>query len=192
MKKIADHLQKILTGIIFLMLISPFALAQDRLSRIEASLADSGIEQLPYQQIAQRVQASDSDLLLFDVREPDEYAVGHLPGAIWLSPDADVNSFIEQYGDQLQQKEVVFYCSTGRRSTALAQEVKAALQKQQSPLPVPANMKGGIFRWHNAALPLENAGGSTPLIHPFNWIWRLSLERSDQTSFSPVMADGTK
>lgn len=187
MNKFPLQLMTTLAGIFLLMLVSPFTLAQDRLSRIEASLENSGIEQVPYQEIAERMQAKDTDrpLLLFDVREPDEYAVGHLPGAIWLAPDADVNSFVKQYASELEEKDVVFYCSTGRRSSALALEVKEVLQEQQSTLPIPANMKGGIFRWHNAALPLENAGGSTSKIHPFNWTWRLSLERREETSYSP-------
>lgn len=170
-----------------LLLASSSILAQDRLSRIEAKLEGSGIEQIPYQQIAQRIDAKTSPrpLILFDVREPNEYAVGHLPEAIWISPDTDVREFIEQYADKLAGSDVVFYCSTGRRSSELAQQVKDQLLATQSSLSPPANMKGGVFRWHDAALPLKNSAGSTTLIHPFNWTWRWSLERPEQTSFQP-------
>ena len=185
MKKSDARITSVRYVIFILMLLSDTAAAQDRLSRIEASFEGGQIEQVSFREIAQMLLMTDSDsqLLLFDVREPEEFEVGHLPGAIWLSPDADVSLFIEQYSSQLAEHTVVFYCSTGRRSSALALDVKTALQEQNSTLPAPANMKGGIFRWHNAALPLVNASGSTTKIHPFNWTWRLSLERSKETSY---------
>jgi len=174
-------------ALLMMLSIAP-AQAQDRLSRIEASLEDSGIEQIPHQRIAERLASpgeSQRPLLLFDVRRPDEFEVGHLPDAIWLAPDADPEAFVEEYREALRTHDVVFYCSTGRRSTELAQEVGEVLERQQSALPVPANMKGGIFRWHNDALPLENADGPTTKIHPYNWLWRFSLERGDETAFEP-------
>ncbi|MBT6145508.1 MAG: DUF4395 family protein [Gemmatimonadetes bacterium] len=48
---------------------------------------------------------------LIDVREPDEFARGHLPGASNIPVDA-----IEQHVDDLRGAQVVLYCQSGMRS----------------------------------------------------------------------------
>ena len=58
-----------------------------------------------------------------DVREPDEYAVGHIPGAKLL-PLGEVNS---RAAEVLPEKEATWlvYCRTGRRSAEAVQKLDA-------------------------------------------------------------------
>ncbi|MEM6492484.1 MAG: rhodanese-like domain-containing protein, partial [Pseudomonadota bacterium] len=63
------------------------------------------------------VEPAAPNLLLFDVREDDEYAVSRLPGALRLDPDADVDAFMAQYGALIGGRDVIFYCSVGVRSS---------------------------------------------------------------------------
>ena len=70
------------------------------------------------------------NIILFDVREPDEYAVSHLPGAIWISPDINEQDFIDAYGEKTKGAVVVFYCSVGRRSSELTENTQAALRQK--------------------------------------------------------------
>ncbi|MEM7700112.1 MAG: rhodanese-like domain-containing protein, partial [Verrucomicrobiota bacterium] len=62
---------------------------------------------------------SESAPLLVDVREPEEYAVSRIPGAIRL-PDAEA---IQNHIGTLEEKpeSIVVYCSVGRRSAAVAE-----------------------------------------------------------------------
>lgn len=69
----------------------------------------------------------DKDFLIFDVREPDEYAEGHIPNSINLpyksAPGAlglEAEEFQEAFGFEKPSadKELVFYCRSGVRSTA--------------------------------------------------------------------------
>lgn len=162
------------------------ACAADRLSSIEQDLVDdSSIAHVSAPFIEFAMQANE-DLVLFDVREPREFSVSHLPEAIRVDPDITAEEFIDTYGPELAGKQVVFYCATGRRSTALAEKVKQALGAQQSDLPVPVNMQGGIFRWHNNSQPLVNSMGATEFVHPYNWWWKRYLTRKDFTSYEPV------
>ena len=65
-----------------------------------------------------------------DVREPSEYAAGHLPHAINIpiksAPDAlflPADEFEDRFGFKKPsaEEEVVFYCKSGVRSSAAAQ-----------------------------------------------------------------------
>lgn len=167
----------------------PGARAADRLGAMEQDLiAESRITHIPASQLAASV-AGQPDLVLFDIREADEYAVSHLQDAIRLDPSISGEAFLDQYGNQILGKQVVFYCSTGRRSTNLAERVSQVLQARNSSLPEPANLQGGIFRWHNNAMPLVNGSGSTDYVHPYNWWWKRLLEHRDLTSYEPVIPE---
>jgi len=173
-----------IAAVITLTLSTP-ALGADRLARIEQDLIDdSDIVHVPVPAVERKLR-SGGDVLLFDVREPDEYAVGHLPGAIRVDPDISAHDFLEQFGATLNDKEVIFYCATGRRSTDLAEKVKAEIMATGASLPVPANMQGGIFRWHNESGQLVDAAGDTEYVHPYNWWWKRLLTHKDKTRYAP-------
>ena len=73
-----------------------------------------------------------------DVREPDEYAVGHIPGAKLL-PLGEVNS---RAAEVLPEKEATWlvYCRTGRRSAEAVQKLDALGYSNLYDL-------GGILSW---------------------------------------------
>lgn len=62
----------------------------------------------------------EKDYQLIDVRQPQEYAKGHLPGAR-LIPLPELEGRI---GDLDLDKEIIFYCASGVRSRAAATLVK--------------------------------------------------------------------
>ena len=55
--------------------------------------------------------------LLIDVRTPQEFASGHISGAINI-PVSDVSNRISEFGDK--SKPVVIYCQSGTRSAMAA------------------------------------------------------------------------
>ena len=124
------------------------------------------------------------DVLLFDVREEDEFAVSHLPGAIQVDPALSGMEFLGKYGDLIASKpHSVFYCSVGVRSSEMAMRVREALTDQ--PAPSLHNLQGGIFRWHNESLPLRRGQAKTDFVHPDNWRWGRLVNRRDLTRYEP-------
>lgn len=117
------------------------------------------------------------DLLIFDVRESDEYEVSRIEGAIRVPPSIRPSTFLEEYARDLKGKTVVLYCSVGERSSRLAERVMSYSTDAEAIY----NLEGGIFKWHNEYRDVANAGGDTTFVHPFSRRWGRLLERQDQT-----------
>lgn len=86
--------------------------------------------------------------LILDVREPAEFAAGHLAGAINI-PRGLLEFKIGAHPDfQQQQASILVYCQTGGRS-ALATQVLNQLGYAQA-----ASIAGGFNAWTEAGLPV--------------------------------------
>ena len=82
---------------------------------------------------------------LLDVREPDEYAAGHIPG-ITLIPMGEVAARLSELP---RDKEIIVTCRTGNRSSQVAD-----LLREQGFTNV-HNMTGGIVAWEEAGYAVE-------------------------------------
>lgn len=111
---------------------------------------------------------------LYDVREVEEFNVSRLRGAQRLSPSASSTEAVRQIGDDPAGQDLVFYCSVGRRSSRMAERLQDVLLARGAR--GVHNLRGGIFAWHNLSLPLFNAGGPTPYVHPFSAAWERLLD----------------
>jgi rhodanese-related sulfurtransferase len=81
---------------------------------------------------------------LIDVREPDEFAAGHIAGAL----NRPLSSFDPQAVPLEAGKRVVLQCAGGKRS-AMAFE-----RCREADLPVDAHLSGGLAAWKAAGLPI--------------------------------------
>jgi rhodanese-related sulfurtransferase len=125
------------------------------------------------------------DVVLFDVRENEEFAVSHLPGAILVDPDISEEEFAEAFSDKLQGKRAIFYCSVGVRSSILADRVAELVERETGKRPV--NLIGGLFQWHNEDRALISASGAaTDAIHPFDDYWGRLIEDEKAVSYLPT------
>ena len=79
------------------------------------------------------------------MREPDEYAAGHIPG-ITLIPMGEVASRLTELP---RDKEIIVTCRTGNRSSQIAD-----LLREQGFTNV-HNMTGGIVAWEEAGYAVE-------------------------------------
>lgn len=130
-------------------------------------------------------QMPADDVIIFDVREPEEYAVSHLPGAILLDPNLSEEEFQRKYADTLEGKTAVFYCSVGRRSSNLAERVASTVQAETSHAPV--NLIGGLFQWSNDKRSLVTTSGeTTDAIHPYNAHWGRLIKNQDIVQYTPI------
>ncbi len=65
------------------------------------------------------------EVVVLDVRSPEEYAAGHVEGAVDVDVEAD--GFVERAGQVLQEGDTVLvYCRSGRRSALAAEQLAAA------------------------------------------------------------------
>jgi glyoxylase-like metal-dependent hydrolase (beta-lactamase superfamily II)/rhodanese-related sulfurtransferase len=83
--------------------------------------------------------------LVLDVREPAEYAAGHVPGARSL-PQAELALHLDELP---RDQEVVVVCEAGTRS------VRAARFLKQMGFVQVTNLAGGTAAWRAAGLPIE-------------------------------------
>jgi rhodanese-related sulfurtransferase len=90
---------------------------------------------------------ADSDYAVIDVRNPDEYAGGHLPGATLIP----VNSVFQRREELPKDKKIIFVCAVGQRS-ALAAEMAAAAGLPADRL---FNLDGGTDAWRKAGHAVE-------------------------------------
>ncbi len=122
-------------------------------------------------------------VVLFDVREKPEFEVSHIEGSIRVDPGMTGEEFLSQYGDTVQNRKVVFYCSVGYRSSSMA-EILVNQSPAHSSENV-ANLRYGLFGWHNQQRKLVNGKSPTDLIHPYNFWWGRLIERRESTSYKP-------
>lgn len=76
---------------------------------------------VPEIDIAEAARRIDAGARVFDVREPDEYEAGHVPGA----PLVPVGSVPERVGEFPTEGEVLLICRSGGRSRAAAEFLRA-------------------------------------------------------------------
>lgn len=90
---------------------------------------------------------ADGAILLVDVREPNEYAAGRIPGAM-LNPlqKFDPSALPREAG-----KRVVLYCRSGKRSLVALGIAQAAGRDD-----VRAHLEGGILAWAAAREAVES------------------------------------
>ena len=84
---------------------------------------------------------------IIDVREPHEYAAGHIPSA----PLIPVNTVFARREELPKQGKIIFTCAVGQRS-ALACEMAAA---DGYPADALYNLEGGTEAWIKAGEPVE-------------------------------------
>ena len=100
-------------------------------------------QDMDVKQFAELIQSDDVQLV--DVRTAEEFAEGHIEGA--LNIDVKENSFVEKAKAQLSKdKKIAVYCRSGKRSANAANMLSAEGYKA-------INLAGGILAWNFAKLP---------------------------------------
>jgi rhodanese-related sulfurtransferase len=98
------------------------------------------------QELLDLINSGTQDFLLVDTRTPQEYASGHIPGAV-LIPYDEISKRLNEIP---KDKKVILYCRTGRRSGI-------ALRTLQENGYTNAVNFGGIKDW-----PFEVVQGDSP------------------------------
>ncbi|WP_232280220.1 rhodanese-like domain-containing protein [Roseiflexus castenholzii] len=85
------------------------------------------------------------DVVLLDVREPEEYAAGHIPG-VRLMPMGTVPVRLNEIPTD---KTVIVTCRSGNRSGQITDFLR------RNGFTNVHNMQGGILAWQRAGYPVE-------------------------------------
>ena len=88
---------------------------------------------------------SKDEALVIDVREPKEFAEGHIPGAL----NMPLSSFDPSALPHPEGKKLVLNCAGGKRS-AMALDQCGIAEKA-----VDTHLSGGFGAWQSAGLPVE-------------------------------------
>lgn len=98
-------------------------------------------------ELLQQLQNPNGMLLVLDVRTPQEYAAGHVPGA----KNIPVGTLSERLGElrSHDNAEIVVYCESGRRAGRAA-----AMLKDNGFLDI-RHLKGDMAQWRGDRLPME-------------------------------------
>jgi rhodanese-related sulfurtransferase/biotin operon repressor len=124
--------------------------ASDRVAEVErlarAYTGDlNGVELLTKEELAKRLRRKD-DLLVLDVRPEQEYAAGHVPGAVSI-PVAQLKRRLKELP---KSKEIVAYCRGS--FCAFAPEAARYLDKKGFRTYI---LDAGLPDWEAAGLPIE-------------------------------------
>lgn len=119
-----------------------------------AAVADPALRPVSQQALLDRVAAGDRDLVVLDVRAPEEFVTGHVPGAVNIPYDQVAARLAEVPKD----KDVVLYCRSGRRA-ALAAEVLAANGYSRL-----GYLEGDMPAWIGKGRPVETPKDATACI----------------------------
>lgn len=109
-----------------------------------------GLQNLTASEFQTTLKSAEPGQIL-DVRTSDEYAHGHIEGAVLA--DISSNLFQEAAVKLDKSKTVYVYCLSGGRSSA------AASQLQEMGFKSIVNLSGGMLAWQSANLPISTSEG---------------------------------
>ena len=124
------------------MLVSP----PDFVAKAKATIKECTVSQVK--------DCLDSTTILIDIREPAEYARGHIPGSIHVPRgmlEFQIMKTLEHLGitAEAADADMVLYCGTGGRSALATKSLDdMGFRNVRS-------MDGGIVAWNEAGLPVE-------------------------------------
>jgi rhodanese-related sulfurtransferase len=132
-----------MNGVLIIAIVVVIAAIAFVISRATNQASSATAKMTPAEYQAQFSVAA-ADHLLLDVRTPEEFASGHIPGAVNISVDALASRLSELPTNQ----PIVVYCRSGNRSVTASQILAEAGYTSIYDL-------GGIIAWEAAGLPVE-------------------------------------
>jgi rhodanese-related sulfurtransferase len=96
--------------------------------------------------LGERIAWADRSLVVLDVRTPEEYAAGHLPGAVNI-PHGELAARIGELAGA-RDRDIVVYCRSGSRSAQALEVLDKAGFKRVF------HLKGDYTRWSEEKRPV--------------------------------------
>jgi len=103
----------------------------------------SSIAASPY--LIERVK--NNDWMLIDVRSPDDFDKGHIPGAINM-PHDNINDYLDDLAGH-KNKPIIIYCRSGNKAQ-LAMKILQDLDFSEV-----MHLEGDMLGWNAANMPID-------------------------------------
>jgi rhodanese-related sulfurtransferase len=113
-----------------------------------SGLFGSSLPSISAAELNEKITQANRPFLL-DVRQPEEFREGHIAGAK-LIPLGELHARMKELP---KDKEIVCVCASGSRSSSAVRQLTSAGFNV-------LNMKGGMFVWQRAALPVKKGMAS--------------------------------
>jgi rhodanese-related sulfurtransferase len=110
-----------------------------------AKPAAASVTPMSQEQLLEHQARHPQHLFVLDVRSPEEFAAGHVPGAVNVPYD----QIATRLADVPKDKDVVLYCRTGRRSGIAAEVLQANGYTRLS------HLEGDMTAWLEKGRPVE-------------------------------------
>ncbi|HIF95857.1 MAG TPA: rhodanese-like domain-containing protein [Myxococcales bacterium] len=111
------------------------------------SAENSGVRSVPQEEIVHGLSLGRTPILL-DVRSREEFAGGHLPGAV-LIPVDELPGRLEELRQLGAEREIVVYCESGRRA------LRAAEALVSEGFGRVGHLEGDMSGWRTSGLPVK-------------------------------------
>ena len=112
-----------------------------------STATEAGLQLTPVDQVNEIISESPEGLVILDIRTPEEFAAGHIAGAINIDYYAD--DFEQRLGVLDFDVPYVMYCNSGNRSSNTLPLMDSIGFSEVYEL------EGGIQAWFGAELPTE-------------------------------------
>ena len=110
-----------------------------------AFAAEPALVPISQEALLERQQKGDDATYVLDVRSPEEYASGHVPGAVNIPYDQIASRMAEVPKD----KDVVLYCKSGRRAGIAAETLAGQGYTRLQ------HLEGDIVAWVDKGRPVD-------------------------------------
>lgn len=110
------------------------------------------MQQIPEIEVSAVPNPLLAELVVLDVREPDEWQAGHIEHAVHIP----LGSLPERLGDVPADQQILVVCKVGGRSAQATQFLQAHGREA-------VNLLGGMMAWESAGRPLV-ADSGTPFV----------------------------
>lgn len=139
-----NAMSKIIKPVISLMIMTSCA------TQMSGCNANDNVVSVSAPEFDKEIKADSVQIL--DVRTPQEYAEGHIVGALNINVKSD--DFRQTAEKELSKDSTILvYCRSGRRSMDAAEILTRLGYKV-------INLKGGIIEWKEDGLPVTTGGAS--------------------------------
>ena len=116
--------------------------------------------------------AAKNNVLFIDAREKKEFDVSHIKNAVFAGYD---DFSITRLGGVPKAKEIIVYCSIGKRSENITGKLLKAGYGNVS------NLYGGIFEWVNQGNTVVDINNKpTHKVHAYSRFWGKWLDKGEK------------
>lgn len=151
---------------ILFVLVLLFAGTASGQTTLDQLLSKYNSQSIPYVSVEElKMFQQNKDLVLLDAREPEEFKVSHIKGAVFSGYS---NFSAEAISESIKDKSIliVVYCSLGIRSEKISEKLKAEGYSNVR------NLYGGIFEWKNNGFAVfDSEGMETEKVHAYSKSW---------------------